>query len=157
MKQCQLTSKLWFTGVAAAQLALPACIAWMVQVPVATSVTVAPDTVQTVVVVEAKLTARPDEAIALTLNGDAPSERLGRAPKVMVWFPRVTWKLWFTGAAAAQLALPACAALMVQAPAAASVTVAPDTVHTAGVVDPKLTARPEDAVALTVNGAVPKV
>lgn len=35
---------------AAAQLALPACVAWLVQVPAATSVTVAPDTVHTVVV-----------------------------------------------------------------------------------------------------------
>jgi hypothetical protein len=49
----------------------------------------------------------------------------------MVWLPCVTWKLWFTGVAAAQLALPACAALIVHVPTAASVTVVPDTVHTA--------------------------
>jgi len=38
---------------------------------------------------------------------------------------------------------------MVQVPAAASVTVAPDIVHTGAVVEAKLTARPEDAVALS--------
>jgi hypothetical protein len=82
-------------------LALPACVAWIVQVPTATSVTVAPDTVQTAEVVEAKLTARPDDAVALTVNGAVPSARFESAPKVMVWLPCVTWKLWLTGVAAA--------------------------------------------------------
>jgi hypothetical protein len=45
----------------------------------------------------------------------------------------------------------------VQVPAAASVTVLPDTVHNVGVVEAKLTARPEESVALSVNGAVPSV
>ena len=45
---------------------------------------------------------------------------------------------------------------MVQVPAAASVTVAPDVVHTVEVVEAKLTAKPDEAVALTANGAVPK-
>jgi hypothetical protein len=44
----------------------------MVQVPTATSVTVEPDTVQTGDVVEAKLTARPELAVALTVNGAVP-------------------------------------------------------------------------------------
>jgi hypothetical protein len=44
-----------------------------VQVPRATSVTVAPDTVQTADVVEVKLTASPEEAVALTVNGALPS------------------------------------------------------------------------------------
>ena len=67
-----VTWKLWLTGVAAAKLALPACVAWIVQVPVATSVTVEPDTMQTGVVCELKLTASPDDADALTVNGTAP-------------------------------------------------------------------------------------
>jgi|ERR1017187_7151369 hypothetical protein len=46
---------------------------------------------------------------------------------------------------------------MVHVPAATIVTVTLDTVHTAGVVEAKLTARPEDAVPLTVNGALPWV
>ena len=45
----------------------------MVQVPTATSVTVVPDTVQTDVVCEVKLTANPDDAVALTANGALPN------------------------------------------------------------------------------------
>ena len=75
----------------------------------------------------------------------------------MVWLFCVTWKLWLTGVAAAQLVFPGCVAWMVQAPAAASVTVAPDTVQTAEVVEAKLTASPEEAVAPTVIGAPPNV
>src|ERR1035441_1749547 len=41
----------------------------MVQVPAATSVTVAPDTVQKAEVVEAKVTAKPEEAVALAVKG----------------------------------------------------------------------------------------
>ena len=52
---------------------LPGCVAWMVQVPGATSVIVAPDTVQTAEVVEAKPTARPEESVALSGNGAVPS------------------------------------------------------------------------------------
>src|SRR4030095_6912524 len=46
---------------------------------------------------------------------------------------------------------------MVQRPAATIVTVLPLTVHTGEVSDAKLTGRPEDAVALTVNGVAPNV
>src|ERR1022692_1922053 len=52
-----------------------------------------------------------------------------------------TWKLWFTGAAAAQFPLPDCAARIVQVPAATRVTVALETVHTDEVAEPKITAR----------------
>jgi hypothetical protein len=44
---------------------------------------------------------------------------------------------------------------MVQAPADVNVTVAVETGQIDGVSELKLTVRPEDAVALTVNGAVP--
>jgi hypothetical protein len=43
----------------------------------------------------------------------------------------------------------------VQVPPLASVRAVPETVHTVDVVDEKLTVRPEDAVALSVSGAVP--
>jgi hypothetical protein len=148
--------KLRVTLAAAAQLVLPPCVAWMVQGPAETSVTVAPDTAQTEGVVEVKLTAKPEDAVAPTVNGAVPKGRSASDPKAMVWLPGVTWKLRFAGVAAAQLVLPPCAAWMVQGPAATSVTVAPDTVQTDGVVEAKLTAKPEDAVAPTVNGAVPK-
>ena len=136
-------------------MALPGCVALIVQVPAATSVTVEPDTVQTAVVADAKLTANPEEAVALTVNGGVPSVWFESAPKVMVWLPCVTWKLWLTGVAAAQLALPAWVAWMVQAPVASSVTVVPETPHTFVVWELKLTARPEEAVAATENGAEP--
>ncbi len=60
-------------GVAAAQLTLPACVAWIVQVPVEMSVTVEFETVQTAEVVDTKLTAIPDDAVALTANGAVPN------------------------------------------------------------------------------------
>jgi hypothetical protein len=46
---------------------------------------------------------------------------------------------------------------MEHGPVPTIVTVEPDTVQTAGVVEVKLTGNPEDAVALIVNGAVPTV
>ena len=46
-------------------MALPACVLVMVQVPVLCGVTVAPAIVQTAGVSEVKLTARPDEAVAV--------------------------------------------------------------------------------------------
>jgi hypothetical protein len=96
-----VTVKPWLTGVAAAQLPLPPCVAWIVQPPAATSVTVAPDTVHTDVVVEAKLTANPELALALTAKGAAPNTWPDRLPNVMLWLPGVTVKPWLTGVAAA--------------------------------------------------------
>ena len=72
----------------------------MVQVPAAISVTVEPDTVQTDEMVEAKLTARLEDAVALTLNGALPNVRFESVPKEMVWLLFVTWKLRLTGKAA---------------------------------------------------------
>ena len=60
-----VTWKLCVTGVAAAQFALPACEARIVHLPDFNSVTVAPDTVQTVVVVDVYLTVSPELAVAL--------------------------------------------------------------------------------------------
>ena len=64
-------------------------------------VTVFPETVQTGVVVEAKLTDNPELAVALTANGDAPKVTLLNVENVMVWDAWLTVKLWFTGDAAA--------------------------------------------------------
>jgi len=82
-------------------LALPLCVAWIVQVPAPTSVTVVPDTVHTAVVCELKPTASPELAVALTAKGEAPNTWLASDPNVMVWFSGVTGKLWLTGVAAA--------------------------------------------------------
>jgi len=46
-------------------------VAWIVQVPVVTNVTVVPDTVHTCGVRELKLTVRPELAVALTVIGEA--------------------------------------------------------------------------------------
>ena len=62
-----------------------------------------------------------------------------------------------TGVAAVKLALPAWLAVMLQVPAATSVTVLPLTVQTLAVFDVKLTARPELAVATSAGAAVPRV
>jgi hypothetical protein len=64
----------------------------MLHVPAATSVTVVPDTVQTDVVVEAKPTANPELALALTVNGAVPNTWLDKAAKLIVWLPCVTVK-----------------------------------------------------------------
>src|SRR5580693_6063031 len=57
----------------------------MVHVPTATSVAVVPETVQTDVVVEAKLTARLEDAVAVSIKGALPSAIFEIAPNVMVW------------------------------------------------------------------------
>jgi hypothetical protein len=64
---------------------LPACLAWIEQVPTATSVTVFSETVHTAVVLDAKLTGSPEVAVALTVYGPLRSALFGRAPNLMVW------------------------------------------------------------------------
>jgi hypothetical protein len=51
---------------------LPDWLAVIEHVPAATSVTTAPETVQTDVVFEAKVTARPELTVALSVNGAVP-------------------------------------------------------------------------------------
>ena len=62
----------------------------MEHVPTARMVTVLPDTVQTDVVVDVKLTGRPELAIAVTANGATPRATLLKGKKVMAWS---AWKL----------------------------------------------------------------
>lgn len=70
------------------------------QVPTETKVAVAPDTVHTGAVVDAKATVSPDDAVALSVNGGLPIAMLAGAGKAMVWAAGVTLKLWSTGVAA---------------------------------------------------------
>ena len=63
---------------------MPDWVAWMVQVPMASSVTVAVDTVHIEVVCELKLTGRLEVADALTGNGAVPRGAFERVPKLMV-------------------------------------------------------------------------
>jgi hypothetical protein len=60
---CKLTATVC-EAVAAIKLLLPACDAVMVQDPVAINEAVVPVTVHTVAVVEAKVTVRPEVAVA---------------------------------------------------------------------------------------------
>jgi hypothetical protein len=76
-------------------------VAAIEHVPGPTNVTVAPDTVQTVGVGEAKLTGRPEDAVAAIANGGAPTATLGREPKVIICVPWLTVKLFVTEGAAA--------------------------------------------------------
>ena len=56
----------------------------MMQVPGATMVTVLPFIVQTGWVVELNVTARPDDAVAPTVNGASPNVFAANAPNVIV-------------------------------------------------------------------------
>ena len=105
------TVKLWVTGVAAGYVALPACVAWMVQAPAAINVAVVPLTVHTPVVCELKLTGRPELAVATSING-VPTVCMPGFAKVIVcvWPPPRMVKLCVTGVAAAQVLLPGCVA-----------------------------------------------
>src|SRR4051812_10285360 len=94
-----VTVKLWETEEAGFQLALPAWSALIVQVPIATRVTLVPlvpPVVHTAPVVEVKLTASPEVAVALTVTGPSSRRLVASAPKEMLWLPWVTVKLWET-------------------------------------------------------------
>ena len=132
----------------------------MVQVPAATSVSVLPLTVQMPVVVDAKLTARLELALAINAAGVVPRVWLPGELKVMVCAvsgAATTWKVCDTVGAPRYALLPAWLALMEQLPTATSVSVLPLTVQTLGVVEAKLTASPELAVAASAGGVVPSV
>ena len=93
---------------------------------------------------------------AVAVSGDAsPTACSFGVTKVMVWLAGVTAKLWLALGAALKFAFPACAAWIVQVPPALTVTVVPLIVQTAVVSDENVTTNPDDAVALTVNGAAP--
>ncbi len=79
-------------------------MAWIVHVPVARRVTVEPFeplVAHTDGVSELKTTAKADEAVALTVNGDCERLRFDRLPKVIVWLALETVKLRVTEGAAA--------------------------------------------------------
>jgi len=75
------------TGSAAAKVELPPWLAVIEHWPCATRCTTPPEvTVHTLPVVEANVTARLDEADALTLKSGSPSCRFTGDAKVMDWF-----------------------------------------------------------------------
>src|SRR5580700_10429063 len=129
----------------------------MEQVPAATRVTTFPATVQKPVEFEAKAIARPAVDVAFREKGAVPNVTFPSAPKLIVCAALLTVKLRVTEGAAEYVALPGWLAIMEHIPAAMTVTVLADTVQTEIVVDAKLTASPELAVAVIGNGATPKV
>ena len=78
--------------------------------PVLTSVTLFPETVQTPGVLELRLTGSPDEAKALIVTGEAPRRWSAMGLKVIVWLPAmiVSVLVWVTSGQ------PVCRAVSVQ-------------------------------------------
>ena len=136
---------------------MPAWLATMVQVPAATSVSVVPLTVQVLGVVELKVTARPELALAASGGGGVPRVWLPGEAKVMVCDAFATVMTRDTVTAAAKMLLPAWLASMMQVPAATSVSVVPLAEQVLGVVEAKLTGRPELELATNAAGALPSV
>ncbi len=90
--------------VAAAYVALPACEARTVQAPVCSRVTRLLPTLHTLVVSDANVTFKPDDAVAEIVNGGSMIALFGRGLNVMVSGNnplRLTLKLRVTGAAGA--------------------------------------------------------
>jgi hypothetical protein len=80
----------------------PGWLAWIVHVPLASSVAAENDTVQIVGVVEPKPTGSPELAVAINATGtDVLIACVGIAAKVIVCGARLTVKLCMAGVAAA--------------------------------------------------------
>ena len=124
-------------------MALPACVAWMSQVPAMRNEAVLPESVQTVGVTELRVTGRPELELALSASCDKAYLVPVTGVTVMLWWARCTTTTCVTGNAAPYRALPACVACRMQEPPMSNETVLPETVQTVGVVVLKLTARPE--------------
>ena len=115
-------------------------------------VTVEPVTVQTAGVVELKVVVRFEVAVALTVVVPPTVRVVGLKVIVpMDWLLLPIIIFWMTCVAALKFTLPVWSAAMVHVPALILVTVEPLMVQTAGVVELKVTARPELAVALAVE------
>src|SRR5262245_39580049 len=106
----------------------------MAQVPAFMVVTVLPETVQTPGVSEANDTASFDVADAVRVT-DWPTVALAGGVKEIVCRIFPAWKDRCTWSAGAYWASPGWEATMVQGGAAVGVTVAPETVHTPGVLE----------------------
>ena len=76
------------TSVASAYVALPAALAFNVQVPAVSIVTSSPDTVQTSCVVDVSTTERFESDVAATTNGVDENSRSTGPVNEMVWAAR---------------------------------------------------------------------
>lgn len=147
------------TGTAAVKLESPAWLATTVHVPALSRLSALPLTVHTAGVLDAKLTARPELAVAARATGVLPTVPVAARLKLMVCdcAAGATVKDRVTTGAAATLALPGWLAFSVQVPAATRPSALPLTVHTAGVLELSVTGRPELAVADSTAAGVPRV
>ena len=119
-----------------------------------------PPAVHTAGVVVAKLTARPDDAVPVTVTGDCVEVCVPGAANVIVCAALVTAKLRVTAGAGLNAVLPAWFATTVQVPVVTRVMLAPlvpPAVQTAAVVVVKVTGSPDDAVAVTATGDCARV
>ena len=115
----------------------PAWAATMVHVPAATRLTVTPDTVHTLGVLEVNVTARPDVAVAVKSKSISVAIRSAGAAKVIVCAVAeiaVMVNVWVTLGDDAYSVPPSsppdCVAVIVQSPAAITVNMPADvTVH----------------------------
>lgn len=108
-----------------------------------------PETVQIDGVSEVRVTARPDEAEAVAVILPRPRVRAVVDRDRLIVCPWRTAKSCVAVGAGLYVASPACAALMVQVPAAMPVTVVPLIEQVEGVVAVKATDKPDEAVAMT--------
>jgi hypothetical protein len=144
------------TGVAAVYDAFPGWLAVIEHMPgSSTEKSVLPKGAQMERLFEVSVTGRPELAVAPMGKAKTPSILSLNGPKLIVWLTGSTVKLCVTVAAAAYVALPAWPATIMHVPPETIVTVLPATVQTSGVMEAKVTARPELAVALIAYGATP--
>lgn len=147
------TVKFFVTCVAALYVAFPAWSPAIVQVPAATGVILPALTVQTAGVVLDKVTARPEDEVAVGVAAAPPTFMLmAKSPIVTFWLAFDTAKVCDTAGAAAKAPLPAWLASIVQLPAPSNVTFAPVTVQILVVAELKVTAKLEEAVAVRATG-----
>ena len=134
----------------------------MVHVPAASRFTLTPDTVHTLGVLEVKVTARPDVAVAVKSKSASVAKRSVGAAKVIVCavaeIAVISNDLVTLGDDAYNVppvSPPVCVAVIVQVPAATTVNIPPVvTVHFAGVFEVYEIAIPDDDVPGSWNGAV---
>ena len=144
---------------------MPAWSALIAQVPVPTSETVAPETVQTPALVRSveKETGRPELAVAETLYMEPTAEPAGGVELKLIDCTLsegvVTAKDCCTCTAGWNVPLPAWSALTMQVPAPTNDTVEPETVHTPALLGSaeNATAKPELAAAATMYVEPPAV
>jgi hypothetical protein len=125
----------------------------MEQLPTLRNVTVLPLTVHTTGVTSENVTGKPAGTVALAVKVPVPSGAALGAVKVIVWTARTVNERLSTPAAL-KFVSPACEAFTVHVPPptrSRSAPVGPNVVHTLGVVDAKLTVRPDVDVATSVK------